>query len=311
MSDGNEYFEEIFLNAERENELHVFGVPPPPTRIDAARTFIRSMLGDSAVYRSCDLSDGERPKLVVAHVGKMDGNKPVIVVTPFLIPAGSELQRTIRSEIGSIRAFFHEHAHLPILFRVNAIQREIVAAMRIVGAKLSALELVGDVDTAVQNLQRKSGPRSVVHAVEALDIAKDLPEVLKLVTVSSQSDPSCRTRDLSEEQNGEIEPFIRQSCDEQLAFVVRSAGSIVGTIILFKQGASQENVCVGFVGVHPKFQGQGISNFLYLHALQVAKQLGYRRFFGFSTTERVLSQNEKLARKVRSYHFILMGNENG
>jgi GNAT superfamily N-acetyltransferase len=299
-----EYFENVFVNSEVENERYVFGVPPPPARLDSARAFIRSMLENPSVYRSCDLSDGERPKLVVAHVGKMDGNRPVIAVTPFLIPEGPELQETIRIEIGSIRAFFHEHAHLPILFRVNAIQSELVAAMPIVGAKLSALELVGDVATAVRNLQKRLEVRKFNHVVEPLDIAKDLPEALKLVSVSSQSDPSCRTHDLSEEQNSEIEPFIRQSCDEQLAFVIRSAGSIVGTMILFKQGASQENVCVGFVGVHPKFQGQGISNFLYLHALEAAKKFGFRRFFGFSTTERVLSQNEKLSRKVKSHHFV-------
>jgi GNAT superfamily N-acetyltransferase len=300
-----EYFEDVFLNAERENELHVFGVPPSPVRMDAARVFIRSMLNNPSVCHSCNVADAAQPKLVVAHVGKMDGNIPVIAVAPFLIPEGPELRETIRIEIGSIRAFFHEHAHLPILFRVNAIQSEIVAAMPIVGAKLSALELVGDVDTAVRNLQKRLEVRQLNHVVESLDIAKDLPEVLKLVSVSSQSDPSCRTHDLSEEQNGEIEPFIRLSCDEHLAFVIRSAGSIVGTMILFKQGSSQENVCVGFVGVHPKFQGQGISNMLYLHALEAAKKYGFCRFFGFSTTERVLSQNEKLARKVKSHHFII------
>lgn len=177
--------------------------------------------------------------------------------------------------------------------------------MLIVGAKLSALELVGDVDVAVKNLQKRIGTIEHNHAVEALDIEKDLPEVLKLVTVSSQSDPSCRTHSLSEEQNNEIEPFIRQSCDEHLAFVIRCAEGIVGVIILFRQGNSHENVCVGFVGVHPNSQGRGISNFLYLHALEAAKKSGFSRFFGFSTTGRVLGQNEKLARKVKSHHFIL------
>jgi GNAT superfamily N-acetyltransferase len=62
---------------------------------------------------------------------------------------------------------------------------------------------------------------------------------------------------------------------------------------------------VGFVGVHPGFQGQGISNLLYLRALETAKKMGFTRLFGFSTTERVLSHNEKLARKVKSHHFIL------
>lgn len=111
-----EFFENAFVNSERENELQVFGVPLSPERIGAARAFIQSMLNNLFVYRSCDVAKGGHPKLVVAHVGKMDGNRPVIVVTPLLFPAGSELQNTIRSEIGNIRAFFHEHAYLPILF---------------------------------------------------------------------------------------------------------------------------------------------------------------------------------------------------
>jgi len=152
--------------------------------------------------------------------------------------------------------------------------------------------------------------RSFNHRVEPLDLQNNLEDVLRLVSLSSQSDPSCRTHHFSEDQYNEMEPFIRQSCEEKLAFVVRESDNIIGIIILFKQGPLQENVCVGFVGVHPNSQGQGISNLLYFHALNAAQKLGYSQFIGFSSTQRVLSQNEKLSRKIKAHHFILSQSPN-
>jgi GNAT superfamily N-acetyltransferase len=101
----------------------------------------------------------------------------------------------------------------------------------------------------------------------------------------------------------EMSRFLTQASGKGRVVTLYHGQSLVGVIGVTYLPRRERAGLVGTITVHPKHQGRGLSALLYHEALAAMQADGATWYYGYSATERVLSQAKRMKRRVA--HVVL------
>lgn len=272
---------------------------PSLAELRSARDFLEKNLSDPDRYQSYAVHRGQVQKLVTAMPSNDHGQKTTVVY-PFFLGSSTIDLEDVKKELNALRDWIGSDKR-KLMVRVFANQQREAMIFKELGFKLEAQELVGKTETTIELLEKLTTKPLGTLSLEPMNYERDIDEVLELLKVSHDNDPSS----IRISQIEGLKGYFKAWCETKTSIVAKNDMRIIGLVGIGVKQLRPDFALVGSIAVHPDYQGRGLSRHLYLAGLREALKHGATEYYGYSTTTKVLASIETMGRKVRSFTYSI------
>ena len=202
----------------------------------------------------------------------------------------------MKKVFSQMMAAYPKRKHLVI--GVHPHQKDLERLVKKLKPKLIACEVLGRPRDGLKYLSSNKGLEDIT--IRKVNFKNDGKDIMALEIKAHKSDKSSRINIFNKKFRDELTEHHQNMDKIGSSFVAVKNKKVVGVIGTYPQ---KPIALLATISIDPKFQGQGISKALYKAALEDLRSRRCPFYKGMTTTENVLSQMERMGRKVSSRYY--------
>lgn len=257
-------------------------------------SFEKGLAGGTSSYYSYSVTQGRLDHFYYAVPSKDLAKEFVAVISCYQkdkLPLG-----VMKKVFGNMMAAYPKRKHLVI--GVAPHQKELERLVKKLRPKLIAHEVLGKPRDALNYLKDHKVPNDIT--IRKVDFKRDAKAIMSLEVKAHKADKSSRIKVFNKKFRDELTEHHQNMDKIGSSFVALKNNKIVGVIGTYPQ---KPIALMATISIDPKYQGQGISKSLYKAALEDLKSRRCPFYKGMTTTKNVLSQMERMGRKVSCRYY--------
>lgn len=185
-----------------------------------------------------------------------------------------------------------------LVIGLDSSQQELLKKLKPFQPRLIAYELMGSPKMSLQTLKKQSLPEGMV--VRPVDYHRDIKRIMSIEVGAHHADPTSRMQRMSPSFKNELKQHHKSMAEQGSSFVLEKERELLGVIGTYPR---KPIALLATISIDPKYQGLGLSRYLYRAALKDLVRRKCPLYKGMTSTKNVMLSAQRMGRQVAKTYY--------